>query len=211
MTTIYVPRQEPIDGSALSGIDGAANRTYVLSYDNAVFAGMTIRVSGENLTPTTDFTLDTGTNTITIIGSTDDVDALVISYDVASQVSFAGTTNEAIRYMLVGENNTTLLTDDMVSLHWEQVAELQSSTDVTAKRYYACYIIALNWQGLGFVTRVDGVSFVLPDAKEYLRLYNTRIKKINSTVSGRSEGWAKVSTNRGFVYDSSTRFLKRRL
>lgn len=117
-------------------------------------------------------------------------------------------TAASIRRALIGEDNTTLLSDTYVTEVIADAQNTQSSTDDTAVKWYACYLIADNWQSLGFVTRHDGVSYQKPDAKRFLDKYNARLSVLNSATG--SLGFSKVSTNKNLIYDDTTKNLRAR-
>ena len=106
-----------------------------------------------------------------------------------------------IRLNLVGENNTDLLSDELIDLALEDAAQQQTSTDALSLRLYSCYIIASNWQSLGFVTRIDGTALIKPDPSHYLDLYDKRIKVINALAGNAVGGFFKQSLDKRYEYN----------
>jgi len=101
----YEPRHEDIHGSDLTGIDGAANRTYVLANAGAILASFSIFVDQTGWQPNVNFTLDTDTDTITFISKVWDSQAISLDYfttdNVPSGTNYCNTLQIA-RYAGVG-------------------------------------------------------------------------------------------------------------
>jgi len=112
------------------------------------------------------------------------------------------TQNQKVRYSLIAEDNTTLLTNDYIELMLADAAAQQTSTDAVAVRWYTCYLIASSWQSLGFVTRMDGTTLVKPDPDHFLDKYNKRIKDINVAAGNNTAGMVKQSLDKRYQYDS---------
>lgn len=122
------------------------------------------------------------------------------------------TTSQKIRYLLLGEDNTDVLSDTYVSLVYDETSTAFSITDDWARIYYSCYLIASRWQGLGFVSGHDGVRYEKPDGKQYLQLFNDRMNDVNASDDANALSFfVKTTTNKDLVYDQVTHQLRRRL
>lgn len=74
------PQHEEKTGADLSGIDGGTSRTYALANADAILAQFRIIVDGVILQSTIDFTLDTGTDTLTFVKPTFDDQNITLDY-----------------------------------------------------------------------------------------------------------------------------------
>jgi len=118
------------------------------------------------------------------------------------------TTVQDVRYTLIGEDNSTVLPDTLVNLALSDAANLQASTDTTAVRLYAAYLIAKRWGSLGRVKSSDGQTLEYVDAKELLEQYNSRVESLNTDYSNTL--FKKVSTNKDLAYDEDDFLLRSR-
>jgi hypothetical protein len=89
MAIFYETKQESILGSALSGSDGDANRTYSLVNTIAVAPGMQVSVDGVWLQYGYHYTLSN--NIITFLVPTYNTSAIVIDYQIISSTLTSGT------------------------------------------------------------------------------------------------------------------------
>jgi len=114
---------------------------------------------------------------------------------------------EKIRIMLIQDpTDATILTDDFIDLYLEFASELQKSTDTIALRYYAAFLIADQWQSLGFVNTIEGTRLTPPNANKFLDNYDKRLKNI-TTNSSSLMGIAKTSLDKTHEYDNDTGLL----
>lgn len=89
MAIFYETKQEIISGTDLSGLDGASNRTYALANPGAIAAGMAVSVDGTWLQYGYHYTVSV--DTITFLTPMYDTSVIVISYQVGSASTVAGT------------------------------------------------------------------------------------------------------------------------
>jgi hypothetical protein len=107
-----------------------------------------------------------------------------------------------VRYTLIGQNDLTVLPDDLVNLALSDASLLQSSTDSTALRLYAAFLIAERWGSLGRVVSADGTSTEYVSADKLLMMYNKRINMINQSNTSNTGGFVKISTNKELSYNT---------
>lgn len=88
---VYTPRHEEKTGANLTGSDGEQNRTYVLQNEDAIVANMQVVVARAILQYSEDFTLDTGTNTITFLNEVWNDQVITFDYFTESTTETTGT------------------------------------------------------------------------------------------------------------------------
>lgn len=112
-----------------------------------------------------------------------------------------------IRINLINKDDEVFMGDDIISLYIKDAKLLQGSTDEIALRYYVCYLIAQSWGNLKDVSSVEGTSYTAPVPEKFLELYTKRLSVIQRS-SGLSSPFAKVSVNRDFRYDDTTKLIR---
>lgn len=112
--TTYTPYSEnSLTGASLSGSSGETGRTYVLANDNGIAEMMQVIVSSMVLQPSSDFSFDENTNTVTFTNAIFDDQPISISYFVADSTTASGSIYTSVLEMcrvsgialeVVGEN-----------------------------------------------------------------------------------------------------------
>lgn len=204
MTNIYTPQSSiTIFGSSFTGTDGDQNRTYTISTSGAVDTAMSVIVGNNALNKdSTGFSFSSGV--LTIFPEVWDNQSVTIDYYTLTSPTFSGTVMAQLRLMVIQIDDDTQISDDVANFYLELTSASQSSTVTLAIVAYAAHLLVDQWQGIGFITRLDGTSIQRTDSKSYLNLYNSILKKNDP-----SSPFVKVSTNKGFVVDNTTNHFKR--
>jgi len=100
-------------------------------------------------------------------------------------------------------NDTNVLPDALITLMIADAGSITGQSDEIAVRYYTCYLIADNWDSIAGTEVIEGVKFRKPNPEGFLNAYNRRVTKLQSDQSSDFVGFAKVSTNKDFVYDAT--------
>lgn len=119
------------------------------------------------------------------------------------------TIEQDIRIQMIGTNNTTVLSDDYISLLLEDATSMTGTDDTLALRYYTCYLIATNWETIGAVASREGVSFREPNPQKFLDLYNARMTQLSSATGDGGSIAYKISTNSDLFIDEDSHITRR--
>jgi len=86
-TTTYIPKQDLITGTNLSGSDGDKNRAFTLTNDNAIAIGMQFIIDQAILQAGVDFTFNSTTNAVTFLNKVWDDQDIALDYFVTDSAT----------------------------------------------------------------------------------------------------------------------------
>ena len=198
------PITRNLTGADFSGTDGDANRTYTIPESTIVSATLDLVLNGLGLHDSVDYDYVVSTRIITILLNLFDADLVKLQYSYDASISISSTSEETMRWLLIQQNDSTILPDALCQTYLVTAQNVTGITETNARIYYACYLLAKNWESLKFVTRFEGTSFKKPDPQEFLNMYTNSI-----TTSNAYYPMAKQSVDPKREFDSDNIMVKK--
>lgn len=106
-----------------------------------------------------------------------------------------------IRLRLIKSDDKEALSDEVVKLYLDTAETMANTTDDLALQFYACYLMANEWETLGRITRTGNTSLEYPDPSYFERMYNKRIAMLNSSNNVGFGSFRKVSMEKEYKYE----------
>jgi hypothetical protein len=175
---VSIPREENFNGSDCSGVSGATNRTFTMTYSNPSSTGIRINADRTMLLQTTDWTYSSGIITF-LVPITDTADLYIFYYTTDTTESLdtdLGSANGVRR--ILGKSNDDL-TDTEIN------PELNVADRKLRSKYCVWYMVDKLWATsiaqTGNMKRKYTTYFGMKDADTAVKLYRNGVLLTQTT------------------------------